>query len=318
MKRQVLSAAIAAAMGMTFTPMVQAALVIEGGVSDTASADTSGAKKNGGSDSSASEARHDWREGSRVVVKEFGEGRASTYRGFGNGMSLSDSLSLIVPEGWTVRLDDQVDSSKEVDWRARGDSWVEGLAGVMKDADYSARVYWDEQKVHVEPVPSQNPEVTAEMLAENREKGSQSEKQGGAVNEMTAEERREELRRRFTNKDKNIEASVESGGSKESGDSVAPISMTYMLPEGEYLSDALRTYVKKQGWKDLRWEIDEHYRIDAPIPMIGDDVIESVTNLVRTYQNQGGLMGVEPLFAKGNKMVVIKKMDRAVPTSDRR
>lgn len=84
------------------------------------------------------------------------------------------------------------------------------------------------------------------------------------------------------------------------------------LKAGGRLSDELRAYVKSNGWSNLKWKLDYDYKITAPIPMKGD-MITAITNLVRTYQDQGGLMGVSPFFAAGNRTVVIQKMDLATP-----
>ncbi len=307
MKKQVLSAAIATILGVA-SLSAQAALVIEGGSSQQAKAESSVSveKKTA---SSADDSRHDWRHGNRVVVKEFGSGHASGYSGFGEEMSLSDSLSLIVPEGWTVRLADGVEPSSKVNWRASGDTWVEGLVGVMKDSAYSSRVFWDRRMVEVEDVPSQTPEIDT-LKAEKAKKAQEAKKAEEAANRSTDKP-----------KEKVAEKSVEPKIKKTIGShpnvrvTEAPMSMTYMLPEGEYLSDALRNYVKKQGWKDLRWNVDHDYRLDAPVAMVGKGLVDAVTNLIITYQAQGGLQGVEPVFAKGNKIVVIRPMDMSASMS---
>jgi hypothetical protein len=81
------------------------------------------------------------------------------------------------------------------------------------------------------------------------------------------------------------------------------------LPAGENLSDALAKYAERGGWS-LRWNIDADYVLDVDLPMPkGADVIEGITWLVKTYQAQGGMAGVVPRFAKGNKVVVIEQMD---------
>lgn len=81
------------------------------------------------------------------------------------------------------------------------------------------------------------------------------------------------------------------------------------LPAGENLSDALAKYAERGGWS-LRWNIDADYVLDVDLPMPkGADVIEGITWLVKTYQAQGGMSGVVPRFAKGNKVVVIEQMD---------
>lgn len=91
---------------------------------------------------------------------------------------------------------------------------------------------------------------------------------------------------------------------------ITPADQSSFLPAGGKLSDELRSYVKSMGWNDLKWKIDIDYHIDNPIPMNGD-MFTAITNLVKTYQSQGGLQGVTPMFAAGNRVVVIQKMDEA-------
>lgn len=81
-----------------------------------------------------------------------------------------------------------------------------------------------------------------------------------------------------------------------------------VLPAGSSLSEALEKYVQRRGWK-LRWLIEDDYTLDVDLPVVGKDVIEGVTSVVRTYQAQGGMQGIVPRFAKGNSVVVIEKMD---------
>lgn len=83
----------------------------------------------------------------------------------------------------------------------------------------------------------------------------------------------------------------------------------YYLPKGEMLSHALRKYVKAQGWNDLIWDLDYDYKIEAPISMSGD-IVQAITDLIKTYQSYGGLMGVEPIFAKGNYIVAIRQLGK--------
>lgn len=81
-----------------------------------------------------------------------------------------------------------------------------------------------------------------------------------------------------------------------------------VLSAGTNLSAALEEYVNRRGWQ-LRWLIEEDYMLDVDLPLKGGDFIEAVTNVVRTYQAQGGMEGVVPRFARGNNVVVIEKMD---------
>lgn len=89
---------------------------------------------------------------------------------------------------------------------------------------------------------------------------------------------------------------------------MAPRQEITKIPAGTRLSEALELFVKARGWS-MRWLIDEDYMLDADLPVPAGDVIEAVTWVVQTYQRQGGMRGVVPLFAKGNKVVAIQKMD---------
>lgn len=89
----------------------------------------------------------------------------------------------------------------------------------------------------------------------------------------------------------------------------APVHQTITtIPAGSRLSDALEVFITSRGWS-LRWLIDEDYMLDADLPIPGADVIDAVTWVVQTYQRQGGMRGVVPRFARGNRVVAIEKMD---------
>lgn len=82
----------------------------------------------------------------------------------------------------------------------------------------------------------------------------------------------------------------------------------YTLKSGDRLSDALRGFARSQGW-ELRWNLEEDYVIDVDIAIPQVDVISGVTWVVQAYQAQGGLRGVTPRFARGNRVAVIEQMD---------
>lgn len=87
----------------------------------------------------------------------------------------------------------------------------------------------------------------------------------------------------------------------------APVTVT-TIPAGTRLSEALEVFVRSRGWS-MRWLIDEDYMLDADLPVPGNDVIDAVTWVIQTYQRQGGMRGVVPMFARGNQVVAIQKMD---------
>lgn len=83
---------------------------------------------------------------------------------------------------------------------------------------------------------------------------------------------------------------------------------SYTLQSGARLSEALRGYARSHGW-ELRWNLTEDYVIDVDIAVPPMDVIAGVTWVVQAYQAQGGLRGVTPRFARGNRVAVIEQMD---------
>lgn len=101
-----------------------------------------------------------------------------------------------------------------------------------------------------------------------------------------------------------VSGAATDGDAKVQALNLLPIT----LRAGENLSAELERYVRARGWS-MRWNTGDDYIIDVPIAMPRGDVIEAVTWLVRTYQAQGGMEGVVPRFAKGNKVVVIEQMD---------
>lgn len=80
------------------------------------------------------------------------------------------------------------------------------------------------------------------------------------------------------------------------------------IPAGTRLSEGLELFVSSRGWS-LRWLIEEDYMLDADLPIPGTNVIDAVTWVVQTYQRQGGMRGVVPMFARGNRVVAIQNMD---------
>lgn len=111
--------------------------------------------------------------------------------------------------------------------------------------------------------------------------------------------------------DQVLAANLADRGSSASGecDPVCP-GEEYILRAGTLLSESLRRYVQDQGWNALRWEVDHDYRIAEDIPMHGD-MQTAIRGLVQAYQAQGGLMGVAPRFAEGNRVVVIEEADHS-------
>ncbi|ADC73314.1 hypothetical protein TK90_2829 (plasmid) [Thioalkalivibrio sp. K90mix] len=85
-------------------------------------------------------------------------------------------------------------------------------------------------------------------------------------------------------------------------------SPTYVLRAGTMLSESLRRYVQAQGWNSMRWNVQHDYYIEDDIPMHGD-MQSAIVGLVRSYQAQGGLMGVSPRFAESNRVVVFEQTD---------
>jgi len=107
---------------------------------------------------------------------------------------------------------------------------------------------------------------------------------------------------------KENQAPMSSSASPSSQGEASPRSSApVILPAGKMLSQALGDYVRAHGW-NLKWGVEYDYMIEQPIPM-QPDFFGAIYDLVKTYQEQGGLLGAIPRFAGSNQVVSIEKLD---------
>lgn len=220
--------------------------------------------------------RHLWRSERRTVLREIGrersEGAMRRVDGFGKDMPLEDALPMVLPDTWRVEYNQGVDRRREVTWEAIHEPWIDGLYIVLNNAGYAATVAWESRTVVVDKTV-EDPDARQHVAQDDT-----PEDHGHAKSEAEPKTEAE------------------------------PEPVVPRLMPGEKLSDALNEYVRSQGWNGVRWRLDHDYRIQDSIPMEGD-MIEAITRLMRAYQSQGGLLGAEPVFMRGNRMVVIQPMD---------
>lgn len=96
-------------------------------------------------------------------------------------------------------------------------------------------------------------------------------------------------------------------GASVSDAAPSPISAGYTIPPGTLLSRGLQAYVSSLGWS-LRWNVDDDYMLDTPLPIPAGNVIDGVSYVIHTYHVQGGLVGEGAVFATPNRIVVIKPL----------
>lgn len=86
----------------------------------------------------------------------------------------------------------------------------------------------------------------------------------------------------------------------------------FVLRAGSSLSSALDAYAKSKGWS-LRWNVRDDYMLDADVTIPPMTIEQGITWVVRAYQAQGGLLGVQPRFARPNHVAVIEPMTVRAP-----
>jgi hypothetical protein len=84
-----------------------------------------------------------------------------------------------------------------------------------------------------------------------------------------------------------------------------PFDGAYVMPAGETLSSAMTRYAAKFGWK-LEWAVDRDYKISVPFPVPKGTIEHGILYIVRVYQSQGGMLGVQPFFYVSNHVVAIR------------
>lgn len=91
-------------------------------------------------------------------LREVGRSSLAPVRaeGWANGVPVSLAVKQVLPNGWTVRWHDGVDTTRSVSWSG-GRPWPEVLRDLAKDSGFDAEVRWDERAVSIAPPPPPPP-----------------------------------------------------------------------------------------------------------------------------------------------------------------
>lgn len=87
----------------------------------------------------------------RYVVSQVGSGQPTPREGFGRNLPLGDSLSMILPGGWSYRSEPDVDLAAPISWQG-GDSWLAVLEQVGRDNQVQFLVDWNQKRVFLRPL----------------------------------------------------------------------------------------------------------------------------------------------------------------------
>lgn len=85
----------------------------------------------------------------RDIVHEFGRGNPSKITSFGDDMSLSDGISMIMPDGWVAFVDEDLSVPKTISWDAQNYAWTQTLRDVGINAGLRFIVDWDQRVVQI-------------------------------------------------------------------------------------------------------------------------------------------------------------------------
>lgn len=83
------------------------------------------------------------------LIEQVGEGFPSITNSFGDEMSLSDAIGMIMPGKWFAYIDSSFTETPEVSWDANGDNWLSVLAKVGKDNGLRYIVDWDQKLIQI-------------------------------------------------------------------------------------------------------------------------------------------------------------------------
>lgn len=83
------------------------------------------------------------------VVHQFGRGKAHKINSFGDGMSLSDGMSMIMPDRWVAFVDEDLSLPDMISWDAQNISWTKTLRDVGVNFGIRFIVDWDQKVVQI-------------------------------------------------------------------------------------------------------------------------------------------------------------------------
>lgn len=85
----------------------------------------------------------------RDIVHEFGRGNPSKITSFGDDMSLTDGISMIMPDGWVAFVDEDLSVPSTISWDAQNSSWTRALRDLGINAGLRFIVDWDQRVLQV-------------------------------------------------------------------------------------------------------------------------------------------------------------------------
>jgi hypothetical protein len=90
-----------------------------------------------------------------------------------------------------------------------------------------------------------------------------------------------------------------------------PVGRTWRLQDGETLSQGLSRWLSVDGWK-IAWELPVDYPIRYDAEFRGT-LKEAIAGVKQSYDEQGEMRDVEFVFKDGNRVLVVRRVSRAIP-----
>lgn len=84
----------------------------------------------------------------------------------------------------------------------------------------------------------------------------------------------------------------------------------YFLRKGPSLRDQVDDWAQRAGWS-LVWELPYDYRVVVDAGFHGP-IFDAVATLVKSYERAGEMRDVEWVFNDGNKVIVVRPVDRFI------
>lgn len=259
---------------------------------------------------------------STLLMATINLGFTQTFDGFGKDIPLSNAVKQIVPDSWTVKYDDGVDTSKNISWNAAQD-WQTALKNATNKS--GLEVKFENNIVEISKitetksyanVPVEKEEKMPPKKNENKKYSQPKKPEKSTVVQQNNESENKEIggggfvitpyKTNVNNQNtaKTETTKTENGfkpySGKVSKDTENKTDM-YSVKAGETLNRVLKDWTNKAGWK-LVWNIEYNYPIKADAAF-GNDFVEAIQNLINSLKNARPQPTVE--IFKGNKVIVI-------------
>lgn len=239
------------------------------------------------------------------ALADLGVGNATKYTGYGHDLPLITALQLIVPKGFEVYSQKDLDMSTKVSWSSKNEPWTNAVKDVLSQSGLAGQVQWSIKRIMVQkPYQAPVPSGYRALFGVKHVATVTPSKEMKAAKVTVSQEKK--ATKNVTKTEVAVKRSPQLSLDKH--------ELVAYLPAGGYLRDELRDYANARGW-DLKWKLDYDYKINKPIPMAGD-VPTAVQNLVNNYQALGGLQAVTPFFMTGGKTPTIFISTVQNPTSE--